>query len=458
MRRLARSHLALLAISTLLAAGWWLRAPLAEYLLPRTSTERLLVQAELALQQGRLSASDGSGASERFAAVLARDPDRVAARSGLDRVAKAALDRAEQRLANDDPAAAIVALHIARAAGAAAAQVDPLLLRARAGNNSETPLGELFDAARRAQMHGNLDGGSDSALAQFNALLERDPGNVPALDGRDGVLAGMLAGAQARLDAGDDAAALAVIERVAAIAPQHLGLPAARAALASHLGGAPAPGTVRRAAIAIAIHEGQLDAASTLFAAVPDGQADDTALQRALASAWARRAIVEAARDNGQASKAARVHLAVLGSAVSDAAGFMALLDARSDAWRARYLGTADQAGWQPLLLALRVDASRAARDVQYVDKRQCFEQALAQIWLVRAATCLEAMSALDSRADAEEPDRARLATMYLGVAVDRLGLGDIKEARRAAQSAQLWNPGDTGIAGLFARLDQLPH
>jgi len=460
MMLLARPQWPLLGVVLLLAALWWLRAPLADRLLPRSATERLLVQAEQALQQGRLSADDGSGASERFAAVLARDPDRAAARAGLERVARAALLRAEQRLADDDPAAALTLLDIARAAGAPRAQVEALLLRARAGRSSETVLVALLDSARQAQALGNLDGGSDSALARFNEVLERDPGNVLALDGRDGVLASMLAQAHKRLDVGDDAGALAMIERVDAIAPRHLGLPAARAALASHLGGAPAQATLRRAAITAAIRQGQLDAALTLLAAVPEMQADDAVLRRELASAWARRAIVETARGHGRASRAARDHLAVLsaaaGVAAGDAAGFMALVEARGDAWRMRRDGTSGEAGWLALFSAMKTDAASAAIDRQRADMRQCFEQALASIWLARAATCLEAMSALVARADAAEPDRARLARVYLGVAEERLGRGDIEEARRAVHAAQLWNPGDAGLSGLFARLGQL--
>ncbi|PKM08528.1 MAG: hypothetical protein CVV14_03885 [Gammaproteobacteria bacterium HGW-Gammaproteobacteria-4] len=456
MMLLARPQWPLLGVVLLLAALWWLRAPLADHLLPRSATERLLVQAEQALQQGRLSADDGSGASERFAAVLARDPDRAAARAGLERVARAALLRAEQRLADDEPVAALALLDIARAAGAPSTEVDALLLRVRAGRSSETVLRALLDSARQAQALGNLDGGSDSALARFNEVLERDPGNVLALDGRDGVLASMLAQAHKRLDVGDDAGALAMIERVDAIAPRHLGLPAARAALASHLGGAPAQATLRRAAITAAIQQGQLDAALTLLAAVPDMQADDAVLRRELASAWARRAIVEAARDHGRARRAARDHLAVLSAAAGDAAGFMALVEARGDAWRMRRDGTSGEAGWSALFSAMKADAASAALDRQRADMRQCFEQALASIWLTRAATCLEAMSALVSRADAAEPDRARLARVYLGVAEERLGRGDIEEARRAVHAAQLWNPGDAGLSGLFARLGQL--
>src|SRR4249919_3418262 len=54
-----------------------LRQPLADWLWPQTRAERLSMQAERALAQGRLTAADGSGARELYAAALALDPDRA---------------------------------------------------------------------------------------------------------------------------------------------------------------------------------------------------------------------------------------------------------------------------------------------------------------------------------------------------------------------------------------------
>lgn len=456
MRALSHRQWALLGITVLLAALWWLRAPLAEHMLPRSATERLLVQAETALAQGRLSTADGSGARERFAAVLARDPDRAAARAGLERVARAALVRAEQRLADDDPAAALALLDVARAAGAPAAQVDALLARLHAGGNSDSVLRTLLEAARQAQAQGNLDGGSDSALAQFNDVLERDPGNVLGLAGRDGVLAGLLAQAQQTLDVGDDAGALALIERVNAIAPRHLGLPAARAALAQHLGDLPAPATLHRAAFAAAMQRGQLDAAQSVLDALPDVQREDTALVRELASAWARRSIIEAVRGRSRASQAARQQLAALLGKAGGAGGFIAQVDARREQWRQQRDGEAAEPEWATLFAALHSAAHSDAITSQRSSQGRCFEQALAAIELARASQCLEALAALTARADADEADRTRLARVYLGVADERLGRGDIEAARHAVAMAQLWHPRAAGLDGVLLRLDQL--
>ncbi|MGH8032585.1 MAG: hypothetical protein ACREO8_09530, partial [Luteimonas sp.] len=70
------------------------RQPLADVLWPQTRAQALRMQAAAALQQGRLSAADGSGARELYAAALAIDPDRSEALQGLRRVAQAALARA----------------------------------------------------------------------------------------------------------------------------------------------------------------------------------------------------------------------------------------------------------------------------------------------------------------------------------------------------------------------------
>ena len=71
-----------------------LRGPIADRLWPVANAEALRQQAEAALQQGRLSAEDGSGARELFEAAVAIDPDRAELRSGLSRVAQAALQQA----------------------------------------------------------------------------------------------------------------------------------------------------------------------------------------------------------------------------------------------------------------------------------------------------------------------------------------------------------------------------
>ncbi|MDG6746550.1 hypothetical protein QCF01_19350, partial [Staphylococcus aureus] len=71
-----------------------LRKPLADWFWDEPQIEQLLVEGDRALAAGRLSAADGSGARERYQAVLALDGDRPQARQGLARTAAAALQQA----------------------------------------------------------------------------------------------------------------------------------------------------------------------------------------------------------------------------------------------------------------------------------------------------------------------------------------------------------------------------
>ena len=68
---------------------------LGRWLWPDPRYDALRQRAELALRAGKLSAADGSGARELFEAALALQPDQLEAREGLERVAQAAMARAD---------------------------------------------------------------------------------------------------------------------------------------------------------------------------------------------------------------------------------------------------------------------------------------------------------------------------------------------------------------------------
>ena len=72
--------LLLLALAVVL-----LREPLANLIWPDMRVQRLLDDAGQALNEGRLSAADGTGARQRFEAAQALDSDRSEAREGLAR-------------------------------------------------------------------------------------------------------------------------------------------------------------------------------------------------------------------------------------------------------------------------------------------------------------------------------------------------------------------------------------
>ena len=74
----------LLAAAALVVAAAvlvWGRGWLGERLLPDPRLNRRLEQGQAALQAGKLSAADGSGARELFESVLAVDPDQMQARA-----------------------------------------------------------------------------------------------------------------------------------------------------------------------------------------------------------------------------------------------------------------------------------------------------------------------------------------------------------------------------------------
>src|SRR5690606_19565370 len=91
------------------------RPPLADRHAPPPSAQALRAQAGLALEQGRLTAADGTGARELYEAALAMDPDRDEARAGLARVAGAALAQARAATGQGRFADAHASLRLARA-------------------------------------------------------------------------------------------------------------------------------------------------------------------------------------------------------------------------------------------------------------------------------------------------------------------------------------------------------
>lgn len=416
------------------------RGPLADWLLPVPRGEQELARAESALLQGRLHAADGSGALERYSALLARDPDNSTARRGLQAVARAAAARTERALARADIEAAAAALEIAEAAGLAPAVLAAYRARMRLGEDSEAALAQAIARARAALDADDLDSGPDSALAIYLDVLERDPGNAIAVNGRDEVLARLLRAALVQARAGEPAAALARIERVAALAPQHVELPAARAALAAVVGDV--DDSLQLRALAVALAEGRLDAARALYQAMPARLRASPELRpliAGLAAASARRAVVEAVRGRVAASERALAQAL----AFSNDARLRAVA-ARRDAWlQARQ----DMRGeWAQLLRAWpdTADARRALIQTQ----QACVEAAMTRIALTRADDCLILLAAASANADAALATRERLATLWLGVGEERLGRGERGAARDAIAAAWFWAPNlDTGDA-----------
>lgn len=425
-----------------------LRAPLAERLLPPSVREQLLAQANQALAEGRLSAADGSGARERFAQVLAQDPDHSGARSGMTQVGQRALAQAQQALNAGDLDTTQAMLAIARAAGAPAAATDALDTQIRLASASEASLRELLDGAQHARAEGHLDGGSDSALALYAEALARDPGNALALAGRNDALAALLTQANVHLATGDSSAALALVDRVERVDPGHLGLPAARAALAQRLGASEGDVALRLSAIDVALRDDALEGAQAMFDALAQEQPALRAEVRArLVAAWARRAITESIRGRPHAAAQARER-----SASGDDAPLAAHTDARIALWAARRRDGTDADPWNRLLQRWPGTFPFTERAAAAASMRDCFEQALARIELERASSCIELHGALVAGADPAA--RQRLAAAWLGIAEERLGAGQLAPARNALGAAMLWGADRAAVAPLRERID----
>ncbi|TQV27995.1 hypothetical protein DB828_04250, partial [Xanthomonas perforans] len=202
-----------------------LRKPLADWLWPDTRIQQLLQRGDAALARGQLSAANGNGARELFAAALALDSDRGEARTGLARTGAAAVAQARAAVAAGDAAAAQRALALATALETPQAQIAPVAARLRALQARRVGLDALLAQAALAQQQGRLDGTPESALPLYQRILTLAPDRTDALEGREDALTDLLAQARhalARDALGEASALLAAAKRYD---PGHVDMP-----------------------------------------------------------------------------------------------------------------------------------------------------------------------------------------------------------------------------------------
>ncbi|MEZ5483592.1 MAG: protein kinase [Lysobacteraceae bacterium] len=504
-RRPAITWMLLLVVLGAAAGAAWQFQDQLRALIPESRQVSSLEQAQTALAAGRLENNgQTAGARELFNQVLAVDPDNQAARQGLQQVGDAWRQRLSQALALGDLAAAAHALVRARELGVAEQHLLPLEQQLRQRQTAGTAMNELLDKARQALEAGRLDGGGDSALALFGSALRIDADETRASSGFDDTLKAMLVRAQSLVDGGDAETASALIDRVAEVAPGHLGLPPARMALSALR--QQQSGAARRArdeAIAQ-----RLSVASQLLA---DGKlsapADDNALQayRAIlrdapgneaAQAGLRRVsdallqqaqrqmadfhfdrandLLDAAESANPASVAiseARAHLRSLqekqqavaardsGSSV-DADRINALLKQAEDAAAAgRLVYPPGQSAYDKYraVMSLSPRDARAQSGMSRLPAlaRQRFEDALGASRFSDARGYVDALHTLSPQ-DRELPNmQKRLGRALFGVAAERLGAGEIEQASRAFDQARELDPGNPEIPSLQARIEQ---
>lgn len=461
------------------------RDALGARLLPPSQQIQLMQQADAALRAGNLTSPNGRGARELYEAVLARDPDHLAAREGLVHVGAAALARAQAALRDNHPQAAQDALDLARSLGVPVADLQPVadaLHRLDSGDEQIAALLAQADAAERA---GHLDDGPHSALARYQQALNAAPDNAVVLAHRQALLARMLTGVYALLAKNDIAAAQHLVNRAAALDPGHPDLQAARTHLAD-------VSQQRQVVLKrdlddadAALHGGHIDAAIAGYRKVQAGNPNDPRARaglRAAAEALVRTAnratadfdFATAETALAQAHtlapdlpilRAAEQHLQQVRTrraGLDHAGGDKAKID--------DLLAAADHAIVHDELLDPPGDSAydklRAASAIAPSDQRviaatrrfgatavACFQREMTGNRLARAEACLDALIATDPTYAKLPTMRQGLATRWLAVADERLGAGELDNAQRAIASAQRWSPNDAAIPALQARL-----
>jgi serine/threonine-protein kinase PpkA len=480
---------ALLVAGIAAGAGYVWREPLRA-MLPPTQHEALLLDAERALRDGRLSAADGSGARELYRSANALNPDDRRAADGLRRTAEAFLQQARSALDDQQPELARSALAAARELGIAGNQADELESTIQQRAYREEQIVSLVNAAQAALRAGRLDEDERSALALYQQAARVDRESEIVRHGLRETLGQLLARASAQLERGELDAAEQQIERVAAIDPGHQALGEHRTRLADAREAQRSGRERRLADAAELLRRGRLDEAAAgyraLLADAPEHpQARDGLKQ--VASEWLRQAdaamadfaferadgLIARARavDPGHAGlrraeqrlaerQRVKVPAAAATLGAAEQARLQQLLDGAAKALAAGQLVLPPgESAYDHYKNALSIDpgnqAARAGIAAIPAAAKRRFEEALGQNRRETAKGYLESLETVDAT-DADLPAmRRRLAASLLGYADERLGAGEIDLARRAVHQASALDPTNASLPALNARLEQ---
>ena len=478
-----RRRVAWLAIAALLLAGLAIvfRVPLADRLWPQARAQQLREAAALALAQGRLTAADGSGARELYAAALALDPDRGEDRAGLQRVALAALAQARSATQAQRFEEAHAALRLARDLAVPQTVADDVAEALREREADVAGIDTLLAQAARARRAGLLDGDERAALPLYRRVLELQPKRTEALEGREDALSELLQRAHESITRGELASAVAMVAQAREYDSGHIGLPDARAALSR-------AADVRRQQADVALRRGRLDTAREGYRDALAVDADDGAAQAGLQQvalayvqrgerlaadfrfADAERALAAAEALSPQLPALAPAQRHLVQARQSQARLQLSRGASRNNAQRVRQLlAAAAVAEARGDLLTppgeSAFDKLRAARALAPGDAavrrasarllpaaRDCFERELRGNRLVRAQACLDARIQLGDR-DGVRESRRRLASRWLAVGDERLGAGELETAIRAHAAARALDPGVPGLDALGERV-----
>jgi tetratricopeptide (TPR) repeat protein len=218
----------LLLIVVALVVVVWVKQNDLRSMLPRTELNDVLSRAQQALQDGRLDGQDGTSARELYQAAVALEPDNDAARNGLHQVGRAELSQGDTALQAGQLDQAAQHAAVARELLGGGSDIDRLDRAIEKARAAQLPTDDLVDRARQALAAGHLDG-DQGAGALYMQVLRANPGNAVAAHGLNQVGDALAEQARKALDARQDSEAAALIDRLAALLPNHGALPALRA-------------------------------------------------------------------------------------------------------------------------------------------------------------------------------------------------------------------------------------
>jgi hypothetical protein len=464
------------------------RQPMSERIYPEARATQVLDAAANALHQGRLSSPDGTGARELYSAALAMDPDRDEARIGLQQVGEAALAEAAKATLEKRFLDARKALRLARELSVPRARADAVaesLRQQEAGFEGVDRLLAQADAARKAR---HLDGDDEAALPLYRHVLELQPSNNAALEGREDALSDLLQQAQDKLSKREYTEASELVARVREYDAGHVGLPDAQAALTQAR-------DRERARADRAWRRRSLDEAGDAYLAMlaldPNDEAARDGLERT-ALAWAtysERAASDFRFDDAQRSlQQARTLVVDVPGIASVATPAIASAERHLQQSRSREarlpmlrVTPAQQAEIRRLLAGAAeaeargdlltppgdsaFDRVRRARAIAPNDPavaqaqtrllpaaQRCFDNALRANDLVQARACLDARAQLGDSSASVRGARNRLALRWIAVGEERLRAGELPAAQRALNTARELDPSADGLDAFAER------
>jgi hypothetical protein len=456
----------------------WLRKPIADAIWSEARAEALRQQAEAALATGKLSAVDGSGARELFEAGIAIDPDRAELRAGLNRVALAAVAQAERAIGESRFEEAHRHLDLARALSAPRARFDAATERLREREAAVAGIDAMLAEAERARSEGRLDGGDAAALPLYRRVLDLQPRNLRALEGREDALTVVLQQAQSELERGALADAAAKIETVAKYDAGHVELADAQRLLAQA-----AERTRRRAESDL--RAGRLARAADGFrqwrATGMDPRAADEALAKVAQAHTlrARRAAADFRFEQAQAEIAAAQ--AIVGETAEIKAlrrdierkiaggktktpspaqrrrALALLREAEAAETRGDWLTPPGDSAYDKLRAARAIapdEPAIARATAKFLPRvRECFDKELRDNRLQRARVCLDARAVLEGESRGLTQARRVLAMRWLAVGDERIGRGEFDGAEAALEAARALDAKTPGLEDFAKRV-----